>query len=208
MSSEVEHITHTPYLRRPDQDALYRVAEGQGGYFTTRQARGAGYSRSLLAHHARTGQFLHARHGVYRLARFPSSGIEDLYATWLEVGERAVVSHDSALALYGLSDLIPSEIHLTVPRTNSRRHAHVRLHTSALAADETTRREGLPVTTVARTIADLATAGLADELLDQAVREALDRGLITRRDLESQRARRRGRAKRMIERALDESGSP
>lgn len=207
MSNDTEHNAHSTYRTRPDQDALYRVAEAQGGYFTPRQARDAGYSRSLLAHHARTGLFIHVRHGVYRLSRFPSSDIEDLYATWLEVGENAVLSHDSALALYGLSDLLPSEIHFTVPRTSSRRRQRVRLHTSRLASGDTTHREGLPVTTVARTVADLANAGLPEELLHQAVREALDQGLVTRGDLESQLARGRGRAKRIIARCLEEAGS-
>lgn len=83
----------------------------------------------------------------------------------------------------------------------------MRLHTSRLTADEATRREGLPVTTVARTVADLADAGLPEELLRQAVREAFDRGLLTRSDLEGQLQRRRGRAKRIIARCLEEAGS-
>jgi len=47
-----------------------------------------------------------------------------------------------------IADLLPAEIHLTVPRTASRRRAGVRLHTARLSDDEIAFRHGLPVTTL------------------------------------------------------------
>jgi len=117
---------------------LYPIAERQGGYFSARQARGVGLSKALLSYHVRQGRFLRIRRGVYRLAEFPETPYADLMVAWLAVGERAVVSHESALLLYGLTDLLPAEIHLTVPRTASRRRAGVRLHTARLSNEEIT----------------------------------------------------------------------
>ena len=62
---------------------------------------------------------------------------------------------------------------------DSRRHPGLRLHTNQISAQEITYYDTLPVTTVARTIADVALAGLADELVEQAVREAVHNGLVT-----------------------------
>lgn len=207
MSNKTIHNAHSERdASSPDVDALYSVAETQAGYFTTAQAAEAGYSRSLVSHHAAAGNFLRVRRGVYRLSRFPGSGSEDLYVAWLRTGPRAVVSHDSALALYGLSDVLPSEIHLTVPRTSSRRRTGIRMHTSSLSPDEVTVRDGLPVTTVARTIVDLIRAGMSSEHVKSAIAQALERGMVTRADLQADGAARGGRVASVIEAALDEGG--
>jgi predicted transcriptional regulator of viral defense system len=187
---------------QPDHRALYQLAEHQAGYFTAPQARQAGFSRSLLAYHLGTGRFERVRPHVYRLAQFPASPHEDLYVAWLQAGPDAVISHDTALALYELSDLLPGEIHVTVPRTASRRRQGLRLHTKRLVQEEVTRYEGLPVTTVLRTLADVAAAGLADEQVRQAIREALRRGLVTRESLLAVAAQRGGRIARLVEEAL------
>lgn len=186
----------------PDHDRLFEVAEGQAGYFTATQAAAAGFNSSLLSYHTKRGQFERVRPGVYRLKRFPASPYEDLFVAWLWAGPEAVISHDSALALYDLSDLLPAETHVTVPRTASRRRAGLRLHTNRLQPGDVTRYAGLPVTTAARTIADVASAGLADELVLQAIHEALQRGLATPAELHAASAYRGGRVLRLIGLAL------
>jgi predicted transcriptional regulator of viral defense system len=201
MSYETEHNAHG-VTQRPDLDRLFSVAEGQAGYFTTAQAQRAGYSRSLVAHHAKAGTFERVRSGVYRLARFPGSAREDLYVAWLEAGPRAVISHDSALELYGLSDLLPAETHVTLPRTSSRRRVGIRMHTTRLDAADIGVRDGLPVTTVVRSIADVARSGGSAELIGQAVHQALVRGLASEDELKEQAAKRGGRAQREILAAL------
>lgn len=201
MSYSTKHNAHISQ-QRPSLDQLFSVAEGQAGYFTTAQAQLAGYSRGLVAHHAEAGAFERVRPGVYRLTRFPGSPREDLYIAWLAAGPRAVVSHDSALELYGLSDLLPAETHLTLPRSSSRRRSGMRMHTTDLDATEITVREGLPVTTVARSISDVARSGGAAELIAQAVLEALDRGLVSEQELRDQATRCGGRARREILAAL------
>jgi len=122
--------------------------------------------------------------------QFPASPYEDLFVAWLCTGPNSVISHESALTVYELSDALPGEIHIIVPRTASRRKAGIRLHTNRLAADEVTQRAGLPITTVARTIADVITGGLARDQIRQASHEALQRGLTTRENLLAQAVRR------------------
>jgi predicted transcriptional regulator of viral defense system len=186
----------------PDHDHLYRIAEGQGGYFTTWQAHQAGFSDERLSYYAKSGLFSRARWGIYRLKRFPMSPFEDLIIAWLRTGPDSTISHENALALYDLTDVIPSEVHVTVPRTASRRRNGIRLHTSHITPAEITTRDGLPVTTVTRTIADVARSGLAEEHVQQAIREALDRGLTSSKTLRNAAERYGGRTRRLIKKAL------
>lgn len=186
---------------KPDYNRLYEIAEEQAGYFTAAQAREAGFSWERLSNSVKSGKFQRFAAGVYRLTLFPHQPHEDLFAAWLSAGPQAVVSHQSALAYYDLSDVLPGKIHLIIPSTASRRRANICLHTHRLAPDEITVRGGLRVTTAARTIADAASGGLAEELVRQAVGEALQRGMVSVSQLKAQAERRGGRAKRIL---LDE----
>jgi predicted transcriptional regulator of viral defense system len=183
----------------PDYQQLYDIAESQAGYFAAHQARQCEFSWERLSSNVKTGRFIRIRHGIYRLAHFPGSGFEDLFVAWLRAGPEAVVSHESALALYDLSDNLPVEVHLIVPRTSSRRRRGIRQHTHRLEADEVTSREGLPVTTVPRTLADVAAAGLAEEQVRLALREALERGLASGEEIVRFADERGGRFERIVE---------
>jgi len=188
----------------PDKfTTLYQLAESQAGYFTTAQALAAGFSHRQLSYYASTGRFLRIRRGIYRLAHFPHSPHEDLFIAWLRVGKGAVISHESALALYELSDVMPTETHLIVPPGASRRHQGLRLHTNRLQPDDVTTYAGLPVTTVSRTLAHVTAAGLADELVIQAVREAIQRGLVTKKRLLDMANQQGGRVQRLVQTALE-----
>jgi predicted transcriptional regulator of viral defense system len=183
----------------PDHEVLYQIAEQQGGYFSAAQAREAGFSYSLLSYHVRGGRFERVRPRIYRFVQFPASAHEDLHVASLQAGPDAVISHDSALALYDLSDLLPDQVHVTVPRTASRRRPRLRLHTNQLEPGDVTRYEGVPVTTVLRTLIDVASAGLAEEQVCQAIREALRRGLVSWDNLHQRAASHGGRIKRVVE---------
>lgn len=183
-------------------DKIYEIAEAQSGYFTTGQAETAGVDRPRLSRFAATGRLQRVKRGVYRLTHFPRTRHEDLFIAWLETGPHSVISHDSALLLYDLSDALPAAIHVTVPRTASRRRRGLRLHTNRITQAEVTRIDGLPVTTVPRTIADVAAGGLADELVEQAVLQAVARGLALPEDLEVAADLRGRRVGRLVRRAL------
>lgn len=192
--------------RTPQHSKLYRIAEQQAGYFTSSQAAQAGFASKLLWHYEKTKKLSRVAHGIYRLAQFPSSPYEDLFVVWLRCGPRAVISHESALAVHDLSDIIPGEIHVTVPRSASRRRKEIRQHRNKLRPTEITRRQGLSVTSVARTISDVAKSGLAEEHVGRAIEQALERGLTNRKALFAEAKRRGGRAARLIRKHLSPAG--
>ncbi len=179
--------------KSPDYQQLYETAESQAGYFTADQARACGFTWERLSSNVSVGRFTRIKRGVYRLTQFPGSEFEDLFVAWLRAGPDAAVSHESALALYELSDIMPSETHVIVPRNSSRRRAGIRQHTQRLDADEVTTREGLPVTTVLRTLADVAASGLAEEQVHLAIQQAVERGLTSAEALRSYAGKRGGR---------------
>lgn len=183
----------------PDYQHLYDIAESQAGYFAAHQARECGFSWERLSGNVKRGRFIRVQHGIYRLTQFPGSAFEDLFIAWLRAGPEAVVSHESALVLYDLSDILPAEVHLTVPRTSSRRRQGIRQHTHRLEPDEVGSREGLPVTTVPRTVADVAAAGLAVEQVRLAIKQALERGLISEEEIARYAHERGGRIERIVQ---------
>jgi predicted transcriptional regulator of viral defense system len=187
---------------KPDYDHIYEIAEEQAGYFTARQARDAGFSWERLSSNASTGRFLRINRGIYRLAQFPGSAHEDLFVAWLRTGKNSVISHESALSVYNLTDTLPGEIHVIIPRTASRRREGIRLHTNHLKSDDVILREGLPVTSVARTIADVITGGLAEEQVNNAIHEALQRGMVDQESLLEEAKIRGGRVEEIIRHAL------
>jgi len=197
-----------PYMSDVDHDGLYGLAEAQAGYFTAQQAVKAGMDRSTLRHHARSGgRYERVRRGLYRLRHFPFSPHEHVMAAWLPLRDAgAVVSHESALELHGLSDVIPDAVHLSLPRSErgQRRRAGVRLHTLSRPPGRAEVREvaGLPVTSPERTIVDALEAGAQPEQIEMAGRQALERGLTTPRRLRAAASTRPVRVRKFIERRL------
>jgi predicted transcriptional regulator of viral defense system len=187
---------------------LFDVASGQGGYFTTAQARECGISRALLAHHVKSGRFIRVRRGLYRFREYPSSPREEVLAAWLALGgEAVVVSHESALDLLELSDVVPDVVHLTVPRSRRNLPAlqGVKIHTSSrpLQPDDVSVREGVPVTSATRSIVDAAESGTAPEQIEMAIAQAIRRGQATRGQLRARAAQRGRRVAALVSRALD-----
>jgi len=167
--------------RTPDLAALHRLAYAQDGLFTSRQALSCEISAQLLSHHARTGRFERVRRGLYRLADYPAGEHAAIRAAWLAVGaHRAVVSHQSALALHGLLDTPTATVHLLV----SRRHRGIRpppgvtLHTAreTIPAHDIVERHGMRVCAPARAIVETAGSGAGVHALAGAIAEALRQG--------------------------------
>lgn len=183
MSDNIHHMHDVKH------DRLYRTAESQAGYFTAAQAIEAGMDRSTISHHARPdGRYLRVGRGLYRLRHYPSSAHEHVVSAWLALRRvGAVVSHDSALELYDLADVIPDVVHLSVPRAQrgQRPRLGVRLHTlvRALEPDETRPVAGVLATSPERTLLDCAAGGTAPEQVELAIRQALSRTLTTPRRL-------------------------
>jgi predicted transcriptional regulator of viral defense system len=192
---------------RPDSQCLFRVASQQSGHFTAAQAYQCGYSRSLLSHHVKTGELLRIRYGLYRLRDYPSAPREDVIAAWLAAGsEDAVVSHESALEMLGLSDVVPNSIHLTIPRHRRgfRTPPGVTVHLTRHPPDrdEIEIREGVRVTNPARSIVDAAEAGTSPDQIVRAIRDARSRGMATAKQIAGAMQGRTRRVRDLIGREL------
>ena len=192
---------------RVDHDSLYWTAESQAGYFTAEQALEAGMDRSTLHHHARPGgRYERVRRGLYRLRHFPSSPHEHVVAAWLPLPKPAVVSHESALELYDLSDVIPNAVHITLPRAQRGQRARpgVRFHTLERppGPDETRRVACVVATSPERTIVDSLDAGTQLEQIELAVSQALERSLTTPRRLTTVVAPRPAHVRTFIDRLV------
>lgn len=173
--------------RAPEWDALFEIAVAQDGMFTTQQAAEAGYSPQLLAHHLRAGRMVRMRRGVYRLVHFPAGEHEELTVVWLWSERIGVFSHETALSLHDLSDVLPSRVHLTLPPSWRRRRLRtpegVVLHYRDVPDAERRWFGPVPVTSPVRTLEDCAEDHLAPDLLRQAALQALGRGLVDRDQL-------------------------
>jgi predicted transcriptional regulator of viral defense system len=171
----------------PEWDRLYEIAAAQDGLFTSHQAAEAGYSPQLLVHHIGRGRLLRVRRGIYRLVHFPAGEHEELVIVWLWSGQAGVLSHETALRLHGLSDALPAQVHLTLPAAWTQRRFRVPegvvLHHADIEPTARSWAGPVPITSVPRTLNDLARTGLSPELLRRAAQQALRRGLTTRAEL-------------------------
>ncbi len=94
-------------------------------------------------------------------------------------------SHDTALTLLGLTDIIPSTIHFTIPETSRlRSRPGVTLHRSRHGAmRDRTLRDGLWLSTAPRALLDAAREGADPAQLVSAARDARERAMLTPDDL-------------------------
>ena len=194
---------HDTMVTRPDHADLFDIAAGQHGYFTSEQAREAGFGRDLLSYHASTGRFIRVQRGLYRIRDFPPYWREEVVAAWLAVGKDvAVVSHESALDLFELSDVIPNKVHLTIPRSKRylRPPPDVAIHTTRepLQQSDVLGKDGMRVTTPTRSTVDAAESGTAMEQIVMAIRQAFARGLTTPKLLRGGAERRSRRVAELV----------
>jgi predicted nucleotidyltransferase len=170
--------------RTQKSDRLFQIAKGQQGYFTASDAKRLGYDYPHQHFHVKQGNWIRVDHGIYRLKKFPAAAHEDLMRWWLWSRKKAVISHETAASVYEFGDLIPSKIHLTVPLNFRKRPAkNLVLHKANLQSSEIERRDDLPVTTALRTVFDLARSHLDDERLSAVAKDAIKKGLVTRKEL-------------------------
>ena len=191
-------------MENTKKQKLFETASLQQGYFTAKQALRVGFSYRMHSHYKQSGQWLEIDRGVFRLAQFPNSPDEDYVRRSLWSRDRkgepqAVFSHDSALAIHGLSDVMPSKIHFTVPsgfRKKTPKGCIV--HKGKISSDEKEQREGFFVTKPLRTIVDSAESNLSIDYLQQAIKEACDKGMIQIIDIVSAEMSEKAKEKVMM----------
>jgi predicted transcriptional regulator of viral defense system len=187
--------------REPDWNALNELALPQSGYFRAAQAATAGFSNQLLRKHVLSGRFSHEARGVYRLVNFPPGEYDELISLWLWSEELGVFSHETALALYQLSDALPSRVHMTMPRSWRKRSAVppiLMLHQADVPESDRAWIGPVPVTAPSRTLRDAVDAGVDPSLVSQAAAEGMARKLLVRADVRGIVPASRGRRVRKV----------
>ncbi len=149
------------YKERP-QGPLADLATRQHGVVSVRQLEKLGYSRNSISKAATAGRLHRLHRGVYAVGHTDLSWHGRCLAVVLACSP-AVASHTSAAWIWGLLRARPGTFHLTTP---TRRHGkpYVRLHHALLTEDDHAFREGIPVTSLPRTLLDLAAMLSADRL--------------------------------------------
>jgi very-short-patch-repair endonuclease len=161
--------------------AIARIAANQHGVVSTAQIRSIGLSPAGVARRVSAGRLHPIHRGVYAVGHARLSNRGRWIAAVLACGPGAVLSHLSASELWGIRRrprrLLEAggggAVHITVPSTaGKRRRNGIVLHrSSTLAASECTRRDGIPVTTPARTLRDVHPL-LSPAQFNAALREA------------------------------------
>jgi predicted transcriptional regulator of viral defense system len=164
-------------------DRLVECAAEKHGYVTTRDARELGIDPTQLRLLAARGRLERTGRGVYRVPVLPRGEHDGFAAAVAWTLGRGVISHESALALHDLADVNPPRIHLTVPRDNHPRGAGGELyavHRRELRGEDVTSVDGIPVTTVDRSISDCLGAGTDPYQLRLAIDRAEAAGSLRR----------------------------
>lgn len=180
-------------------EALRQIASAQFGVFTAHQARTLRVRRYELARMADTCQLWRARHGVYAFSDQSADKhpYEDWAAQWLalrpdvNIDERrtnpdAVISHQSAAQILSLGTIVSDgQLHLSGPCRIGVRARNVRAHRCVIGPCGTDWElvEGLPVSTAARVLSDLAAAPIDGSHLGIAIADGLERGLTNAAEL-------------------------
>ena len=136
------------------------------------QLRHGGWSTGKLEHHIQSRGWRRMHRGVFLLTSSPPTRKQLWWAAAL-TSPNSYLSHGSAGACYGFHRFSRGYEVITRPgRGGRRRHGGVLVFRSTTLEDEVTRFEGIPITTAARVLVDLA-AGLDDERLGRAFRESI-----------------------------------
>jgi len=157
-------------------DVLREIALDQHGFVTTAEALGEGITHADLSKMVARGRLARVGHGVYRVAQIPLTEFDQYRLALLWSGvDGAVLSHDTALQAWEISDINPARIHFTVPRGRRLRRAggdgYV-IHFERLVPEQVTWWQEMPVTDVSTTIAQCIGSGVPTYLLRQAIDRA------------------------------------
>jgi very-short-patch-repair endonuclease len=172
--------------------AVARVAARQFGVITRAQLLDIGLSPSAISRRLADGRLHRIHRGIYLVGHpvAPPGALE--MAALLACGDDAVLSHTSAAARWGFASA-GEDVHVTVSGRHRDHLDGVRVHcVRSLSTTEVRRRHGLPVTSPARTLLEMAEEVPLEEL-ERAVAEGRRLGLARDGELEAQLDRSPGR---------------
>lgn len=176
------------------RDHLWDIAVDQYGFVSARDVQDLGAPVVELGKLAARGKLQRVGYGLYRFPEWPVGPRDHLMEAVLWTRDReAVLSHDTALDVYALSDINPDRIHVTVPRRVKplrRRNAPAAyvVHYEDLEAAQRGYWEQIPTVTVATAIDQCIVSGVRPDLVRQAIGSARSQGLIDQATAERQRS--------------------
>lgn len=188
--------------RRDLRRRLFALAANQSGHFTAAQAKHLGYSYPAQAHHVHAGNWLRVDRGLFRLSEWIPDVHDDLVRWTLWSKGRAVVSHETALGTHDVGEFESRRIHLTVPPGFRMRDDALALHQADLPDDDVVERTGFRVTTLTRSLVDIAAGAPDEDQLARAIDEARAHGTVTLRGLRARAEAIDATAALQIERAI------
>lgn len=155
------------------RDALWEVATGQHGFVTSQQATELGIGKHAVQMLISRGIMTRAAHGVYRFPQYPVGEHDNLMLAvlWTRVPE-AALSHETALDAYGISDINPHRIHVTVGKHRRFRRAGgdgYAIHYEDLGSGQVGWWQEIPTVTPATAIGQCLVYGTPTYLLRQAI---------------------------------------
>jgi hypothetical protein len=161
-------------MRRKDPQTpdriIARIAARQNGYATYAQLLAAGLSRTQIDRRVRDGRLVRVHPKVYAVGFLPGTPLAHGHAAVLACGPGALLSHSSAAALWGWQPQWPAVPEVST--SHDRRPKGVCVHrTTTLAPADRTRQRGIPVTSPARALLDIAPR-LTDPQLARAYNDA------------------------------------
>ncbi len=147
------------------------LALRQQGVIFHEQALRLGLSAKQIKTWVATGRWRRLHRGVYAVGHAPLSDLGRALAAVFGCGPGALLSHRSAAGLWALQGMPTGRPHVTCPVPRARREGIVVHRSRRLTSAEGTLRRGIPVTTLPRTIVDLAEVGTEQEV-ERCVRSA------------------------------------
>jgi predicted transcriptional regulator of viral defense system len=184
-------VERTVNLPRSRFGELLALAEENDGLVTASRARAIGIVDSVLARLTQRRKLERVARGVYRIPYFPADRLSQyreavLWARASQGPEQVALSHETALGVYGISDVNPARVHLTVPknaRLRRQKPKWIVIHRGELSPSDVTTHEGLPVTTVAKSVLDVMETTGRLGLARQAIKDARKESFISAAEL-------------------------
>jgi hypothetical protein len=165
-------------------DKLTQIAQHHEGYFTRVDARSAGASDAVFDALVSEHKIAEAASDVFHLNHVARSDHEQHVSVWLQTDRQGVLSHETALLLHELSDILPQRLHITVPPgfdPGARQFdPTVELLRGDVADDEKCWLGPVPYTSALRTLRDCIAIGVSPDLIEQAIEQGVERGLFTK----------------------------
>lgn len=167
----------------PDYEALEKLALRQCGFVATDQAAALGLTGEEWDALLESGIWISECQGLYRLDRVRRTAMDEFakWCTWFD--GRATVSYYSAAELHGLGRLQPRFLHLSVSTAMPAPTRQLALHRCSLEEAECEQVGPIRITTPVRTVLDIASGGISQEMLNEVVSDGVAIGRLDPHEL-------------------------